>query len=157
MRYALDFPPDWSAVELIRSSVSLCIQAVLRDAEVSAQVSMVSAELLENALKHGDATRHPIRYTLDATDGEVSVRVENAYSDAHCADELCSRLEAIAQAESPYAAYVAQLAAVVAGGPESEGQLGLFRIAYEGGFDLRCGVDAAANVLYVEGRLRREE
>jgi hypothetical protein len=136
----LDLPSDWDA---IGPTWDPCL-ASLRGAGLSGDeayaLAMVAQELLENAVKYGDAgSPQPIRLALQVTPSEVTIEVENrvASDDAHLRrfDRAVQWLRGF---QDPFEAFVERLKQVSAesyrGGQSG---LGLARIAYEA----RCLVD----------------
>jgi hypothetical protein len=53
--FSIDLPVrnDWRNVDLMRSSIQSCFTAVFRDLDGCHAMSMVTGELLENAMKYG--------------------------------------------------------------------------------------------------------
>src|SRR5688572_25673655 len=69
----------WDQIDELRRAVALCVQAVFGSAPFRDSISMVSTELLENAVKYG----HPgvVRLTVEERSDSVSVTVTNPVDD----------------------------------------------------------------------------
>ena len=145
--FSIDVPvrSEWASAERLRASVGGCVLAMFGDPDASHAVSLVTAELAENAIKYG-------RWT-DAT-GTFRVRVWGNRPCAHVAVEspvdpdpgatrrLFDTLRWIAgfaTAEEAYRARLLEIAAAPGGGDGS--RLGLVRLVYEAGCTLRAEID----------------
>jgi hypothetical protein len=136
----LDLPPTWSAIQPVWAP---CHDALRRGglAEDEAySLSMVTRELLENAVKYGDAgSPRPIHLSIQLTPAEVTIEVKNRVT---ADDTELTRFDRAIQwlrgFQDPFEAYVERLKLVSAesyrGGQSG---LGLARIAYEA----KCLVD----------------
>lgn len=130
----LDLPPTWSAIQPVWAP---CHNALLRGglAEDEAySLSMVAQELLENAVKYGDAASpRPIHLSISLTPAEVTIEVKNrvAVADAELT-RFDRAIQWLRSYQDPFEAYVERLKLVSAesyrGGQSG---LGLARIAYE--------------------------
>lgn len=127
----ISVPLDWNRIEPIRRSVALAVTAVFGADELGASLAMVSAELLENAVKYG--TREaPVRLTVQEEGGEVTILVQNHLppGSPH-APVLRERLAWLATFATTEEAYMAAMERAYESG--TEGGLGVVRIAHEGG------------------------
>ena len=140
-RFLLDMPilNHWDNVDLLRMSVQSCLTAVLRDVDGSELIAIVTGELVENAIKYGESVpaARTVTFSLEATSGEVRIRVANGSTNAHGVAELGRRVEEVRGAADKQALYLARLEQLLAEADES-GKLGIYRIGFEGGFDLEC-------------------
>jgi anti-sigma regulatory factor (Ser/Thr protein kinase) len=143
----LSVPPDWGRIDPIRQAVALCVSAVFADNDLKDSVSMVCAELLENAMKYGKLDAGPVRLSVSEKEDRVVVAVTNAFdpSSTHV-DHLKKKVDRIKSFDTPSEAYMA-FATEVYEKKDDCGGLGLARIAYEGGCVL--DVEADQNVLTV--------
>jgi len=136
----LDLPPDWGA---IRRSWDPCHDALARGGlseDEAYALCMVAQELLENAVKYGDAASgQPVHLSVEVAPAEVTIEVKNRVAgndlQLHHFDRAVQWLRGF---QDPFEAYVERLKLVSAesyhGGQSG---LGLARIAYEA----RCLVD----------------
>lgn len=127
---------DWERIEAVRQAVSLGMTAVLDDPDLVERMAMVSAELLENAVKHGEPQQ--IGFCLEEKGGRLVVSVRSALSERRGLSLLTERLRWIAAFPDPREAYLAAVTEVYEQGEPTSGTLGLVRIAYEGGCHLEC-------------------
>lgn len=104
--------------------------------ELREATSMAASELVENAIKYGEnvADTPQISFLLSIDGGVVQITVTNGATSLE-AGTLCARISEIAQARDKRELYMNRLKSLVAD-PSEGGKLGLYRIAYEGGFTL---------------------
>lgn len=151
--FYIDLPVrnEWGNIELLRTSVQNCFQAVFSDIDGCNALAMVTGELLENAMKYGAWTGsdNPISFRLRVQGDETETRIEVQNpirdGDSRVAD-LKSTLAWIRSQDSAESAYRARLLEI-ANAPDDPGasKLGLVRVAYEGGCELHADVEG--NVL----------
>ena len=76
----VSLPNDWDDIERVRSSLKHQLEACLFDEVFTSSVTMVSAELLENAIKYSDMTPEggppTIYFTVTGNGREVSIIVK---------------------------------------------------------------------------------
>lgn len=153
--FSIDLPVrnDWRNVDLMRSSIQSCFTAVFRDLDGCHAMSMITGELLENAMKYGHWGEKEqvfrLRITGDAS--HATIVVENPASRASGHVERLSRaIEWIRGFTNPRDAYRARLREIADAEPGQSRQLGLVRVAYEGGGLLSCRFDGSVVVVTVE-------
>lgn len=155
-RFVIDVPVQnrWSNIELLRTSVQSCLEAVFNDVNGRDALAMVTGELLENAVKYGHWADGGGAFRLRVWGDEHSgsVAVENPITPG---DEGPARVVALLEwmkgFPSAEEAYEARLLEVAAAPRGSAGGLGLTRIAYEGGCRLRA--ELLGNVLRMTAEL----
>ena len=149
----LPLHPGWEAIEPLRASVLACVKAVFPHPELASSIALVTAELLENAVKFGrwEGGAGVFALRLDGLDDRVEIEVSSpvAPGDANVA-RLDGELARIVAAPSPEQAYTKAVRGVALG---KAACLGLARAAYEGGCDLSARVDG--NVLRVRAVTRQ--
>ena len=150
----LDFriPTEWGRIEPAREAIGSFIVAVFADTDMKDALSMVCAELLENAIKYGTPDPDGVRLCFRTELGELVIAVTNRVENgSHHMAVLEEKLAWIRAFPDATAAYMAALSEVYER-PEEEqnGGLGLVRIAYEGGCRIECSADA--NTLTVTAR-----
>jgi hypothetical protein len=108
---------------------------------------MVSAELLENAVKYG-AQNEPIELVVKDDDSIVEICVTNAISPASTHPKaLVERIAWVKRFDEPLSAYTAALEKMYAlERAAEENGLGIVRISYEGGCDVECDVSTPGRV-----------
>jgi hypothetical protein len=143
----MDLSHAWPSVRALRYQVGEALLGY--PAEVRAAAMMTSSELVENAIKYGEEVPAAprISFSLAADQGAVRIQVVNGATQADATRELQACVDLIARAPDREALYLARLHEICARTAEG-GKLGLYRIAHEGGFDLRCTcVDGVVTVL----------
>ncbi|MFO0662265.1 MAG: DUF6272 family protein [Polyangiaceae bacterium] len=148
-------PTEWGRIEPAREAIGFLIAAVYADTDLKDALSMVCAELLENAIKYGKPNESGVRLQLQEEPESVVISVSNSIeNESHHTAALQEKLDWIRGFADATEAYMAALAQVYER-PEEEqnGGLGLVRIAYEGGCTLDCSSDQ--NTLTVHARHRR--
>ncbi len=132
----LTFAPMWPNVRDIRQRVGAALgdcPAQLRSAAI-----MTASELVENAIKYGESVpaADTVTFVLDASPERLTMRVVNGSTNALGVAELERRVQELRAAEDKQALYLARLEQLLADADES-GKLGIYRIGFEGGFDLQ--------------------
>ena len=138
--FAIDMPirGRWENVQLLRTSVESCLNAVFQDVGECRVLATVAGELLENAIKYGDRTKQEENYRMRVAGdlNRITVSVSNPVVDNDPGvAEVLKTVEWIKSFPSAAEAYRARLFEISqrprGGAPVSK--LGLVRIAYEGG------------------------
>ena len=137
--FTIDLPVrnEWKNVDLLRTSVQNCFAALFRAIDGSHAVSMVTGELLENAMKYGvwreaDDCDRTMRLSIRGDADRAIVRVESPVEpESEDVKRLFDTLEWIRGHATAEEAYRAKLL-MIANGEAASGQLGLVRVAYEG-------------------------
>jgi hypothetical protein len=129
---------QWQDIESIRQDVAALV-ATAHDPDFEPErVAMVAAELLENAMGHGDKTQTShVYFSLMQQDGCLHIRVRNTIKDPDDLKKINALLAWIASCESKRIAYQTLLLKVF-DSEQAIGGIGLARIAYEGHCDLEC-------------------
>jgi len=127
--------PMWPNVREIRQRVAAALEecpSQLRSAAV-----MTASELVENAIKYGESVpgAKTVTFVLEATSESISISVVNGSTNALGVAELERRVQELRSAGDKQALYLARLEQLLADADES-GKLGIYRIGFEGGFDL---------------------
>jgi len=135
----LSVEDDWDRVEPVREAVARCVRATYASEEMSDALSMVAAELLENAVKYGSGGA-TINFALDDRDGPT-VSVSNTVEDhSPHPEKLRRRIEWVSSFADPEEAYLQTMTRVYQSGNLVEGSssLGILRIAHEGHCAISC-------------------
>lgn len=159
--FSIDLPVrnEWKNVDLVRTSVQNCFAAVFADIDGCNALSMVTGELLENAMKYGlwkaDDPSQTFRLQVNGGKELTRVIVENPVNpDAPGLSELFKTLEWIRGFDTPAEAYRARLLEIASAEDDpSKSKLGLVRIAYEGNCSLSAEVEGATLSMVAELRL----
>lgn len=133
---------EWSHIESLRTSVERHLCAFRVDESFASSVAMVSAELLENAVKYADlsaAAGHKapiIEFLLHGNRSSIVLTVRNPVADGDSNVELLvKKLQRIGELGDPAEAY-AECMRDVYDGKVGEGGLGLVRIVHKAGCTL---------------------
>ena len=128
--------PQWKEVEKARSVCGQFLQKYNYSVDIVDAITMITGELVENAVKYGDflSADDVINLTLITGDRViVEVKCPIIKSKNQHFERLDRIIQWIRGHQNPFEAYIEKLK-VVSAKPESdlESGLGLFRIAYEG-------------------------
>lgn len=127
--------PDWLEIREIRQLV--CDELAYLAPDIQGAAAMASAELLENAIKHGASMPSPlISYALVHSAREVRVETRNAVASNDVARALREKIGRIAKCGDREGAQVRRLEQMLVD-CNARGKLGLLRVAFEAGFELR--------------------
>src|SRR5512138_3875563 len=100
----LPLHPGWEAIEPLRASVLACVKAVFPHPALAASVALVTAELLENAVKFGrwdKAGGGVFGLRVDGTSDRVEIEVSSPIDEAdENVEQLRAELARIAAAPS---------------------------------------------------------
>ncbi len=142
----LTFEPMWPNVRKIRQQVGTALEAYRL--ELRSAAMMTASELVENAIKYGEnvAAAPTVTFSLEATASQLIIRVINGSTNTTGVAELDRRVKELAAATNKQALYQARLQQLLAHADDS-GKLGIYRIGFEGGFDL--ALDYQNNVVAV--------
>ena len=130
----------WQRVREVRArvaEVAAGLPAEVRDAAV-----MVTAELVENAIKYGESVPRcqDVNVLVSIQPDQVVIEVVNGASDASLLTELFERVQQIQTSDDRESLYIGRLSEMLAT-PGVGGKLGLYRIGFEGNFNLECRHD----------------
>lgn len=151
-----DIPIAWGHIREARKLVQDALAE--HDAELRDAAAMTMSELIENAVKYGEPVEGMpgARFTMSIGDESVEIRVQNGSQDSASLAALQRTVDAIAGAvgqEAREALYVARLQQLLED-TGSGGQLGLYRIGFEGQFDLACTREGDVVTVTATRRLR---
>jgi len=155
--FSIDLPvrSDLRNVDLLRTSVQNCFVAIFSDVDGCHAISMVTGELVENAIKYGhwSGDRHSFRLRVSGQEGQATVTVENPIvPNDPGVNELLRTLRWLHSFPNAADAYRARLIEL-GSAPRNLGssKLGLIRVAYEGG--CRLHAEPSGNVLAVSAAM----
>ena len=153
--FSIDLPVrnDWRNVDLMRASIQSCFTAVFRDLDGCHAMSMVTGELLENAMKYGHwgESEQVFRLRITGDSSHATIVVENPASRASGhVDRLQQAIDWIRSFPNPRDAYRARLREIADAEVGQTRQLGLVRVAYEGNGLLSTAFDGAVVNVTVE-------
>jgi hypothetical protein len=143
--FRLELPIDssWSSIDLLHRRVTSGAEAVLSDLQLCQTIAMVASELVENVVKYSDWSRPDlatVAISARATpEGDViDVEVTNPIDGMADFEAIRVTLDWIASFPTPRDAYIARVRRLAEEDEAVHSQLGLVRVAYEGG----CQIEA---------------
>lgn len=134
----LRFGPRWKYIACARSFIQNFLAISIVDQTKADKIAMAASELLENAVKYASAEGTHISVSVSPKTEKISVQVINIASSESI--ETLKRIYSKITKGNSLDAYVSQMkeAALRSDG---KSQLGLARIRYETGGDLRMEID----------------
>jgi anti-sigma regulatory factor (Ser/Thr protein kinase) len=135
-----DEKPDWSEVRTIRDRVANAVSEFPE--EVREAAVMAASELVENAIKYGDSvSQQPgIELSLVCDEGTLCLTVASGSRDPEAIRELLRHTEELAKTRDKSELYMRRIQALMEN-QDGRSRLGLYRIGYEGLFDLTCSYE----------------
>lgn len=137
--FTYNIEPVWDAVKEIRDKVEALLATVRK--ELSYASKMVTSELIENAIKYGSAVdsvkTKGIGFEFSVSDNQIRIKVTNRIISEKDYENVKTHIGIITETNNPKEIYVQRLAQLMENPKIGESQLGLYRIAYEGEFDLQ--------------------
>jgi anti-sigma regulatory factor (Ser/Thr protein kinase) len=132
----LDVVAEWPNVRKVREQVGALLGSF--DASVRIATMMTASELVENAIKYGEAVPSAplVSFSLSASPGAVSIRVVNGSLNTQGVRELERRVDEVSHADDTHVLYMRRLKELCLS-PGESGRLGIYRVACEGEFRLR--------------------
>ncbi len=131
-----DFRPQWKEVESARSICQKALEKKEYPLDIVDAVTMITGELVENAVKYGDFLTVKDHITLSILTGKkviVEVKCPIIKSKNQHFSRLDRTIQWIRAHQNPFEAYIEKLKTVSTKlETDKESGLGLFRIAYEG-------------------------
>jgi hypothetical protein len=133
----INFPHTWQHTRTVRKCVGDALAA--DDPDRRSAAMMAASELVENAIKYGEEVPQAPGITFAMLQDAEGMRIEvcNGSTDIEGIGRLERRVAEIASTPDKAALYMARLEELLAQ-PLESGKLGLYRIAFEGQFDLQC-------------------
>lgn len=134
---SVEIPVAWHFVKTVKRLVEDSMQEFPVSLRYAA--SMVAAELVGNTIKYGEPTPEAphATFSMQVTDSQIAIEVKNGVTSSERVQEVSKRLEEMAASTSKEVFYLKRLQEILAGSSSSS-QLGLYRIGYEGEFDVSC-------------------
>jgi len=156
LRLDLVICSQWERIDSVRDVVANCVAAVFGELDLKDSLAMVSAELLENALKYGQPEGR-VRLSIRTDGHDLVVTVGNNIDKKSRHPQTLQRwLTWLRQFDDAFAAYTAALRQVYERNDEEDSGLGFARIGYEGHCQLACDVSRSGFVS-VSARCRRPD
>lgn len=140
VKISIVIKPTWSLVKEVQTKTEKFMNDKKMSPEIIDSVIMCSTELIENAVKYGSEKPDggSIDFDLRADKDIVEIIVSNGYQYEKDLKNVVEHIEKIKKSDDPAALYIARLQELLENPKPGISQLGLYRIAYEGGFSLDC-------------------
>ena len=150
----VELQPDWRNVTRASEAAALLTFGTYGNADLRDAIAMISAELLENAIKYADP-HELVRLSIEEDGATIVVSVTNAVVQPRDVHRLAERVAWLDKYPDAATAWAEALLLVTSDdGDDIHGGLGILRIAYEGGS--RIEYDASTpGFLTVRARLPR--
>jgi len=131
------FGPRWTYISCVRKFVASFFMIGLSDKERAEQISMAASELLENAVKYASEEEGYLKISIAKLTNEVDVCVKNKAEAAHV--NTLRREFALIHAGAPEQIYLRKMEEAAM--TDGQSRLGLIRILYEAGAQLKLDVN----------------
>lgn len=130
----MDIQKNWKFVRTIKSSVENVLEHYPKELRYAA--GMAASELVGNAIKYSEPTANtPSHLTCRIDHTQLVIEVSNPVLSERMVEEVQKRID-LAHSNHGEQVFLGRLHEILAG--SHGGQLGLYRICYEGSFDLSC-------------------
>lgn len=139
----LTIKPTWDIVTEVHEKTLDIMNNNDASREVREATMMVATELIENAVKYGASQPDgkSIEFDLTIVNESIMMSTKNGVrEDAH-AQVVMEHVNRISESNNPAELYTQRLMELLESDKAGESQLGLYRIAYEGQFNLSCVYD----------------
>lgn len=109
------------------------------DPHIRVQTSMVITELLENAIKYGsyDNDKDEVHFEIDIAEDKITLQVSNKICSRDNFDVFEKNIKKLQESDNVAKLYTERLQEILLKPEDEKSQVGLFRIAYEGKFNLQ--------------------
>ncbi len=130
--------PTWSLVKDVQVKTEKFMKNKDLGQDVIDATIMCATELIENAVKYGSEKPDGsnINFDLQATSDNITIQVENGYHDLKDLENVIEHIEKIQNSDDPSVLYIERLQELLDNPKPGVSQLGLYRIAYEGEFNI---------------------
>lgn len=132
---SMDIPVTWQFVRKVKRLIEDELDELPDAFRYSA--SMVAAELVGNAIKYGEISKFSphAHFNVSVTPSEMVIEVSNPIKSEDNLREVQTRIDQLSVSSNRETLYLKRLEELLSGNSQGS-QLGLYRIGYEGEFDL---------------------
>ncbi len=132
---SMDIPVTWQFVRKVKRLIEDELDELPDAFRYSA--SMVAAELVGNAIKYGETSKSApqAHFNVSVTPSEMVIEVSNSIKSEENLREVQTRIDQLSVSSNRETLYLKRLEELLSGNSQGS-QLGLYRIGYEGEFDL---------------------
>ena len=128
--------PNWEEIDVVIASSEEFLSRKNFSQDIIHSISMVSGELVENAVKYGSFKNDDqcIVHSIVIRGNTITVEVKNPLDDDNEEEleRLDHQIQWIRGYQNPFEAYIEKLKGISENDDDEESGLGLVRIAYEG-------------------------
>ena len=134
----ISIKPNWNIIKGIQKKSINYLETKNLDKDTIEAAIMSATELIENAIKHGNAVPgcKKIKYLLTVNEYKIIINVINGILNDENLKAVKLHIERIINCEDPAKLYIERLQQLMENPVPGVSQLGLYRIAYEGEFEL---------------------
>jgi hypothetical protein len=134
-------PTTWNAIHEISENIFNSINNI--DENVKEETRMTIVELVENAVKYGLAIpgKKGIEFDFKIGKNNIIIKISNRLINKKDGKTVKANIDKIKASGNPMELYIQRLRELLANPIEGVSQLGLYRIAYEGRFNLDYKID----------------
>ncbi len=135
----LTIKPTWDIVKDVHDKTIRVMNDQGASADVKESAMMVATELIENAVKYGisQPDGSSIEFNLEISDNSIQMSTANGVKEEEHAKIVIDHITRINESDNPKELYTQRLLELLECDRPGATQLGLYRIAYEGQFNLR--------------------
>ena len=130
--------PTWNTISMIADQVEASMLG--KDSNLVSGTVTVLTELIENAVKYGESIPEKkdsnIELHLEIDEGKVQIFISNYVRNNNNLKAFKEHVDKINKTNDPESLYVERLNELMNESKFEESQLGLYRISFEGKFDL---------------------
>lgn len=152
LSFKVSIKPTWKIVQEIRDETQKIITKKGKDKDVIDAIMMCVSELIENAVKYGSAVSESVNidFNMNWDENTVKIQVSNGVQSDKDAKNIIDRIEKIKMSNDPAKLYVDRLMELLENPRQGASQLGLYRIAYEGGFKINYSYKDQVLTIFAE-------
>ncbi|HOJ64245.1 MAG TPA: ATP-binding protein [Spirochaetota bacterium] len=150
MNYNISIKPDVVEIEVIKST--LIKEIKISDTNLLHQIEMAFSELVENAVKYSDKSLDKnIEISIEYND-HIKISVSNYVSRKSHINNLINIIEKIKSVNKNDNLYLKRIKEIIDRKSHGKSQMGLYRIFYEGDFELDYSFDNSIKKLSITAK-----
>lgn len=156
LQFSILSKPSWDIIAGVRSKAMKFFESHNLNEELLVDTLMCVTELTENALKYGyfATDSHGIFFELSVDKGEIAITVANNVQHESSISNFINTITKIQQSDDVAKLYTDRLMEIMINPDPGVSELGLCRIAYEGGFSIHYMFDQQENKISVTAMKR---
>ena len=150
MSFHYTIEPEWNVLKNIKEAVEADSNILEQGADFLDATRMAALELVENALKYSDRV-HPIEISINVDNGECVIQTININTSETSREALVEIMKKI-ETGDPFELYVDRLQELQEK-PDGFSRMGLYRIVYEGEYQLSLELKGERVILTARRKL----